>query len=84
MTTPDDCAGPCTIGGIFRLLFHDFERMIGTMPQDDSRRLATLWRVTVEGWLRREGLSCVRQNHKPKVSTNYPEKWSLINFAAQL
>jgi len=61
---------------IFRLLLADFGRMIGTMPKDDHRKLATLWRVTVESWLRRQGLIAVRQNQKPKVSTNFPENWS--------
>jgi len=41
---------------IFRLLFQDFERMIGTTPRHDRRRLATLWRVIVEAWFRPQGL----------------------------
>jgi len=61
---------------IFRLLLQEFGRMIGSVPKDDRRRLATLWRVTVESWLRRQGLISVRPNQNPKVSTNFPENWS--------
>lgn len=61
---------------IFRLLLQEFGRMIGNMPKDDHRRDATLWRITVESWLRRQGLISVRQNQNQKVSTNFPENWS--------
>jgi hypothetical protein len=61
---------------IFRLLLEEFGRMIGSMPKDDHRRVATLWRVTVESWLRRQGLISVQQNQNQKVSTNFPENWS--------
>jgi transposase InsO family protein len=61
---------------IFRLLLSQFGRMIGTVPKDDHRKVATLWRVTLQAWLRRQGLISVRQNQKPKVSTNFPENWS--------
>jgi hypothetical protein len=50
--------------------------MIGSMLKDDHRRLATLWRVTVEAWLRRQGLISVQQNLNPKESTNFLENWS--------
>jgi hypothetical protein len=61
---------------IFRLLLAEFGRMIGTVPKEDHRKLATLWRVTVQSWLRRQGLISVRQNQQPKVSTNLPTNWS--------
>jgi len=61
---------------IFRLLLAEFGRMIGSMPKNDHRRAATMWRVTVESWLRRQGLISVRQNQKQKVSTNFLENWS--------
>jgi hypothetical protein len=61
---------------IFRLLLEEFGRMIGSMPKDDHRRVATLWRVTVEAWLRRQGLISVQQNLNQKVSTNFLENWS--------
>jgi len=46
------------------------------MAKDDQRSPATLWRVTVESWLRRQGLIAVRQNHKTKVSTSFSKNWS--------
>jgi hypothetical protein len=61
---------------IFRLLLEEFGRMIGSRPKDDHRRLATLWGVTVEAWLRRQGLISVQQNLNQNVSTNFPENWS--------
>ena len=61
---------------IFRLLLEEFGRMIGNMPKDDHRRVATLWRVTVEAWLRRQGLISVQQNQNQKVSTNFLKNWS--------
>jgi hypothetical protein len=61
---------------IFRLLLEEFGRMIGSMPKDDHRRVTTLWRVTVEAWLRRQGLISVQQILKQKVSTNFLENWS--------
>jgi len=44
------------------------------MSKEDYRRVATLWRLTVEAWLRRQGLISVRQN--PKVSPNFLDNWS--------
>jgi transposase InsO family protein len=61
---------------IFRLLFRDFGQTIGLMPEDDHHKPATLWRVTVEAWLRRQGLIAVRLNHQPEVSTTSPKSWS--------
>jgi len=61
---------------IFRLLLEDFGWMIGSRPKDDHRRVATLWRVTVEARLRRQGLISVRQKQNQKVSTNFPGNWS--------
>lgn len=56
---------------IFWLLLAAFGYIIGSMPQDDHRRVATLWRVTVESWLRRQGLISGQQNQK--VSVNFLE-----------
>jgi len=36
--------------------------MIGSTPKEDPHRPATLWRITVETWLRRQGLISVRQS----------------------
>jgi transposase InsO family protein len=61
---------------IFRLLLEDFGRMIGSMANEHHHRPATVWRLTVETWLRRQGLISVRQNQKQKVSTTFPKFWS--------
>jgi hypothetical protein len=61
---------------IFWLLLAAFGWIIGSMPKDDYCRVAMLWRVTVESWLRHRGLISVQQNQNPKVSTNFLEKWS--------
>jgi len=59
---------------IFRLLLQRFGAMLGTMTHGNHRTPATLWRVTVESWLRCQGLIAVSQ--KPKVSTTSPLFWS--------
>ena len=61
---------------IFRLLLHQFGAMIGKSVNGYHHRPATLWRVTVESWLRCQGLISVRQNQKPNVSTTLPKIWS--------
>jgi transposase InsO family protein len=61
---------------IFRLLLQQFGQIVGSMAKDDHRAPATLWRVTVESWLRCQGLIAVRQNQKPNVSTSFPRSWS--------
>ena len=61
---------------IFRLLLHQFGQIVGSMAKDDHRSPATLWRVTVEAWLRCQGLIAVRQNQKTNVSTSFPKIWS--------
>lgn len=61
---------------IFRLLLHRFGVMSGKTTLDDHRTPATLWRVTVETWLRCQGLIAVRQNQKPNVSATSPKIWS--------
>jgi len=43
----------------------------GPQPQP-----ATLWRVTVEAWLRRQGLIAIRQKENRNVSTAFPKIWS--------
>lgn len=61
---------------IFRLLLQDFGQMIGSLAKEHHHRAATLWRLTVETWLRRQGLITVRQNQNQKVSTPFLELWS--------
>jgi transposase InsO family protein len=59
---------------IFRLLLQRFGAMIGNKTNGHQPRPATLWRVTVESWLRCQGLIVIRQNRN--VSTNFPKNWS--------
>ena len=59
---------------IFRLLLQRFGAMIGKMANGHHSTPATLWRVTVESWLRCQGLIVIRQNQK--VSTTFPLIWS--------
>jgi hypothetical protein len=59
---------------LFRLLLHQFGAMIEKTVNGHQPSLASLWRVTVESWLRRQGLIVVRQNQN--VSTTLPKKWS--------
>jgi hypothetical protein len=61
---------------IFRLLLQDFGQIIGNMVNEPHHRTATLWRLTVETWLHRQGLISVRQNQNPKVSPAFAEIWS--------
>jgi transposase InsO family protein len=61
---------------IFRLLLHQFGAMLGNMTNGRQPSPATLWRVTVEAWLRCQGLIAVRQYQKPNVSTTSPKLWS--------
>jgi hypothetical protein len=46
------------------------------MLKEDHRRVATLRRVTLEAWLRPQGLISVRQSQNQKVSTAFLENWS--------
>jgi transposase InsO family protein len=61
---------------IFRLLLHQFGQIVGSTAKGNQHAPATLWRVTVEAWLRCQGLISVRQNQKTNVSTTSPKKWS--------
>lgn len=63
---------------IFRLLLQEFGAMLGKTPDDAQHRPATLWRLTVESWLRCQGLITVQQNkkQKPNVSTSSSNIWS--------
>jgi len=61
---------------IFRLLLQQFGAMIGNTTNGRHPRPATAWRVTVEAWLRCQGLITVRQNQKPNVSTTFTKCWS--------
>ena len=61
---------------IFRLLLLQFGAMIEKTAKGHHPGPATLWRVTVENWLRCQKLIVIRQNQKPNVSTAFPKKWS--------
>lgn len=61
---------------IFRLLLAQFGAMIEKPVNGDHHRPATLWRVTVESWLRCQGLITVRRNQKQNVSTTSCKIWS--------
>lgn len=61
---------------IFRLLLGQFGAMIGMSANGDHHRPATLWRVTVESWLRCQGLINVRLNQTQNVSTTSCKIWS--------
>lgn len=58
---------------IFRLLLHQFGVVSGKTSLGDHHRPATLWRVTVEAWLRCQGLIAVRQKQNRNVSTTSPK-----------
>jgi hypothetical protein len=61
---------------IFRLLLHQLGAMIGKPTNGTHPSAATLGRVTVESWLRCQGLMAVRQNQIRKVSPTFPKIWS--------
>jgi transposase InsO family protein len=61
---------------IFRLLLQKFGAMIGETTKGRHPAPATLWRVTVEAWLRCQRLITIRQNQKPNVSTTFTKFWS--------
>lgn len=61
---------------IFRLLLQRFGAMLGKTTNGHHPRPATLWRVTVETWLRCQGLITVRQYQKPNVSPTLSKIWS--------
>jgi len=61
---------------IFRLLLQQFGAMIEKTTNGRHLKPATAWRVTVEAWLRCQGLIAVRQNQKPNVSTTFLKCWS--------
>jgi hypothetical protein len=58
---------------IFRLLLGQFGAIVGKTMNGRHLKPATAWRVTVEAWLRCQGLITVRQNQKPNVSTTFPK-----------
>jgi transposase InsO family protein len=58
----------------FRLLLQQFGAMIGKTAKGHQPSPATLWRVTVESWLRCQGLIVIRQNQN--VSTSFQKIWS--------
>lgn len=62
---------------IFRLLLGQFGAMIGKSANGDHPlKPATAWRVTVESWLRCQGLINVRLNQTQNVSTTSCKIWS--------
>lgn len=63
---------------IFRLLAEEFCRNVHVMVAQNHHALATVWRITVQAWLRRQGLITVGPKPKPNptVSPIFPKKWS--------
>lgn len=63
---------------ILRLLLADFCSNLQSTAAADHRAFATVWRRTVESWLRCQGLITISQNRKTNtpVSTIFPKKWS--------
>jgi len=61
---------------IFRLLLTQFGAIVGKTTNGRQLKPATAWRVTVETWLRCQGLITVHQNQKPNVSTTFQKIWS--------
>jgi hypothetical protein len=59
---------------ILGLLLTRFGAMLQTTAKGHRPAPATLWRVTVESWLRCQGLIVIRQNRN--VSTTFPKIWS--------
>jgi len=56
---------------IFRLLYEDFSRMIGTRSTLNHRVFGAAWRQTVESWLRRQGLIRVDEPLTQHKSVNH-------------
>jgi transposase InsO family protein len=56
---------------IFRLLLRQFGAMIGKTVNEHQPRPATLWRVTVEAWLRCQGLIVVSPKPKSKCVNHF-------------
>jgi hypothetical protein len=56
---------------IFRLLLRQFGAMIGETGNGHHPSPASVLRVTVESWLRCQGLIVVRQSQKEDVSTTF-------------
>jgi hypothetical protein len=52
-----------------------FGAMIAKTMNGHHLNPATPWRVTVETWLRCQGLIATRQNQKPNVSTAFNKWW---------
>jgi len=61
---------------IFRLLLAQFGAIVGKTTNGTHLKPATAWRVTVEAWLRCQGLIAVHQNQKTNVSTTFQKIWS--------
>jgi len=59
---------------IFRLLLQRFGAMIEKTANGPQLSPATAWRLTVESWLRCQGLIVIRQNRN--VSTTFQKIWS--------
>jgi len=65
---------------IFRLLYGDFSRTIGSMSTLNHRVFAAAWRLTVESWLRRQGLIRVDEPLTQQKSVNhFSAHFGLIN-----
>ena len=68
---------------IFRLLLARSGAMIGKTTNGRHLKPATAARVTVEAWLRCQGLITVRQNQKPNGQPLIPNVGLTINSVAQ-
>lgn len=66
----------------FRLLLQRSGAMIEKTTNGCYPRPATTWWVTVEAWLRSQGLIAVRQSQKSNVSTALPKRQRLMNNVA--
>jgi transposase InsO family protein len=60
---------------IFRLLLRSFGQKLGIMTKGNHRAVAAAWRLTVESWLRCQGLISVRQKTK-MCQPIYQLNWS--------
>ena len=67
-TTRGDCVESCPRQRriIFRLPLQGFARMIASMAKGYHYSPASLWRVTLETWLRRQGSVSIRESKTRK------------------
>jgi hypothetical protein len=61
---------------LFCLLLEDYGQKIGTMAKENHLSAATAWQLAVESWLRRWGLTSIRQNPNLEVSSALQAIWA--------